>query len=148
MTFDRLVGENVCMITSLPTKRISAISRWKLFIRVLPTRWRRKPAGIEITSLSTYVLVRTRPSNQVICLPAPSIATVLLVVCRRRRPSECHANYKVWIEGRFCPQNCLLRQRPLRDWRDRKNNFKALIYGQISTNPANFVKIGPRYMLR
>ena len=29
-------------------------------------------------------------------LPAPSIATALLVVRRRRRPSECHANYKAW----------------------------------------------------
>ena len=25
--------------------------------RVLPTKWRRKPAGIELTSLSPYVLV-------------------------------------------------------------------------------------------
>ena len=48
-TFDPLVYENVCMITSLPTKRISAITQW-----VLPTRWRRKPAGTEITSLSPY----------------------------------------------------------------------------------------------
>ena len=45
------------MITSSPTKRISAISQRKTFIRVLPTRWRRKPAGIEITSLSPYVLI-------------------------------------------------------------------------------------------
>ena len=43
------------MITSLPTERISAISQWQTFLRVLPTRWRRKPAGIEITSLSPYV---------------------------------------------------------------------------------------------
>jgi len=26
----------------------------KAFMRILPTRWRRKPAGIEITSLSRY----------------------------------------------------------------------------------------------
>jgi len=57
ITFDRLVYENVCMITSLPRKRISAISQWKTFLRVLPTRWRRKPASIEITSLSPYVYV-------------------------------------------------------------------------------------------
>jgi len=43
------------MITILPAKRISAISQWKTFTRVLPTRWRRKPAGTEITSLSSYV---------------------------------------------------------------------------------------------
>jgi len=54
-TFDMLVCENVCTITSLPTKRISAISQWKTFVRVLPTRWRRKPAGTEMTSLSPYV---------------------------------------------------------------------------------------------
>jgi len=44
------------MITRLPTKRISAISQWKTFIRVLPTRWRRKPAGVEITSSSFVTL--------------------------------------------------------------------------------------------
>jgi len=38
------------VITSLPTKLISAISQRETFIRVLPTRRRRKPAGIEITS--------------------------------------------------------------------------------------------------
>ena len=51
-----LVYENVCAIISLLTlKRISVISQWTTFIRVLPTRWRRKPADIEITSQSPYV---------------------------------------------------------------------------------------------
>jgi len=54
-----------------------------------------------------------RPSNPVICLPAPCITIALLGVCQRRRPSECHTNYKVCIGGGFCPQNWL--QRPLRD---------------------------------
>ena len=54
ITFDPLVCENARMINSLPTKRISAISQWKTFIRVLPTRWRRKSAGNDITSLSPY----------------------------------------------------------------------------------------------
>jgi len=45
----------------------------------------------------------------------------------------------VW-KGRFCPQNWLPRQRPVTA---RKNNFKSFIYGQSSTNPANFVNIGP-----
>ena len=54
-TFNPLVYENVCMIISSPTKHISAISHWIIFITVLPTRWRRKAAGIEITSLSPYV---------------------------------------------------------------------------------------------
>jgi len=34
----------------------------------------------------------------------------------------------------------LPRQRPLRD---RKRYFGSFIYGQSSTSPANFVKIGP-----
>ena len=29
--------------------------QWKTSMKVLPTRWRRKPAGTEITSLSSYV---------------------------------------------------------------------------------------------
>ena len=44
------------MITKQPTKRISTRSQWQTFLRVLPTRWRRKPAGIEITPLSHYGL--------------------------------------------------------------------------------------------
>ena len=67
-TFDMLVCENVCTITSLPTKRISAISQWKTFVRVLPTRWRRKPAGTEITSLSPYVYCLSVCNTQVIQL--------------------------------------------------------------------------------
>ena len=43
------------MSVSLPTELISVISQWKTFIRVLPTRRRRKPAGIEITSPSPCV---------------------------------------------------------------------------------------------
>ena len=34
--------------------RISVISQWKTFIRVLPTRRRRKPTATEITLLSPY----------------------------------------------------------------------------------------------
>ena len=56
-TFDPLVYENVRMIISLPAKRISAISQWQTFIRVLATRWRRKPAGIEVTSLLPHVFI-------------------------------------------------------------------------------------------
>ena len=33
------------------------MSQWQTFMRVLPTKWRRKPAGIEIASLSLYVYV-------------------------------------------------------------------------------------------
>jgi len=45
------------MITSLATKRISVISQWQTFPSVLPTRWRQKAAGIEITSLSPYLYI-------------------------------------------------------------------------------------------
>jgi len=55
---------NVCMITNLPTKRISATLQWKTFIRVLPTRWRRKPASIDIMSLSPYVASLSSTSMQ------------------------------------------------------------------------------------
>jgi len=37
------------------------------------------------------------------------------------------------------PQNWLPQQHPLKH---RKNNFRSFIYGQSSTSPANFVKIG------
>ena len=49
--FNPLVYRNVCMITSLPTKRIRRYDSGKNFSRVLPTRRRRKPASIEITPL-------------------------------------------------------------------------------------------------
>ena len=42
------------------------------------------------------------------------------------------------IGGRFCPQNWLPRQRPLRD----RKYFRSFIHGQSSTNPAYFVKVG------
>ena len=40
----------------------------------------------------------------------------------------------------LCPKNWLPLQRPSRD---RENNFRSFIYGESSTNRANFVKIGP-----
>jgi len=40
---------NVHRITDLPTKcNLSAISQWQIFLRVLPTRWRQKSAGIDM----------------------------------------------------------------------------------------------------
>jgi len=60
--FNPSVYKNVCMITSWPTECILAIWQWQTFIGVLPTRWRWKPAGIEITSLSPYVCVTLRPN--------------------------------------------------------------------------------------
>ena len=36
------------MISNLPTKRIKVISQQRTFVRVLPTRWRRKPAGTDV----------------------------------------------------------------------------------------------------
>ena len=76
-----------------------------------------------------------RPINRTLLLIAHRRLTARSL-CRRRRSSECQANYKV-IEGdRFCSQNWLLQDR-------KKNNFRSFIYGHISTNRANFVKIGP-----
>ena len=43
------------MIFNLPTKCIYVISQWQKFFRVLPTRWRRKPAGIDMDQ--NYVTV-------------------------------------------------------------------------------------------
>jgi len=43
------------MITSFPTDRISAVSQWQTYLRVLPTRWRRKPSGIDMNQ--NYVTV-------------------------------------------------------------------------------------------
>jgi len=69
-------------------------------------------------------------------LSAPCIAIVLIVVCRRRRPSECHSNYKVCIGGRLCPQNWLPRQRPLRGGKyntsDHSSAAKVIPILQIS----------------
>jgi len=49
------------MITNLSTKRIWVISRRRAFVRVLPTRWRRKPAGIDVErnyiTITLYMLV-------------------------------------------------------------------------------------------
>jgi len=42
--------------------------------------------------------------------------------------------------GRFCPQNWLPGQRPLRD---RKKTLQIVHLRQRFTNTANFVKIGP-----
>ena len=45
----------------MPTKHISARSQWQTFLRVIPTRWLRKPADIENTLLSpiyTICIVR------------------------------------------------------------------------------------------
>jgi len=75
-------------------------------------------------------------------LPSLCVAIALLVVCRGRRPSECHANYKVvWngMEVDFahkigCHGNIL---RGI-----EKNNFRSFLCGQSSTNFAHFVKIG------
>jgi len=35
--------------------------------------------------------------------PIRKFRSAAFVVCRRRRPSECHANYEVLIGGGFCP---------------------------------------------
>ena len=85
------------MITSLPTKRISAISQWETFTRVLPTRWRRKPAGTEITSLSpmytfstSLCWASTRHHATRICCWAPARLQVPVDICRKRSRSAAN----------------------------------------------------------
>ena len=88
------------MIISLPTKRVSAISQWKSCLRVLCTRWRRKPAGIDIMPLSpsatTYTIftkflytvstavARSSTSGAVIFY----VLSVLNIIAWRRRRKE------------------------------------------------------------
>ena len=36
------------MIINLPTERVLVTAEYETFLRVLPTRWRRKPAGIDM----------------------------------------------------------------------------------------------------
>jgi len=43
------------MITNLPKKRISVTTEYQIFLGVLPTRWRRKPAGVDTER--NYVIV-------------------------------------------------------------------------------------------
>jgi len=43
------------MITDLPKKRMSALSQWQTFLRVLPARWRRKSTGTDMEQ--NYVTV-------------------------------------------------------------------------------------------
>ena len=55
MTLDPLVYENVCVITSLPTKRIQRYRSENISKSFTHKMARRKPAGTEITSLLPYV---------------------------------------------------------------------------------------------
>ena len=71
------------MITSLPTKCISAISQWKSFLRVLPTRWRWKPAGIEITSLSPYVLISSFFTYLILMLYCGNTSRRIIVIAHQ-----------------------------------------------------------------
>jgi len=48
--------KRVCVCVLSYVGLFSVLSQWQTFIRVLPTIWRRKPAGIDITSLSPRVL--------------------------------------------------------------------------------------------
>ena len=53
------VQENVHMITDLPKKSTFKRYQWQTFLRVLPTRWRQKSAGLDMEQnyiiLSSYV---------------------------------------------------------------------------------------------
>jgi len=48
------------MIINPPTKRISVTAEQQTFLRVLPTRWRRKPAGIDMEQNNVIVILCIR----------------------------------------------------------------------------------------
>ena len=54
-------------------------------------------------------------------------------------PSECHPNYKVWNWRSILPTKLVATTTSLDG---SKNSFRSFIYGQSSTNAANFVMIG------
>ena len=71
---------------------ITAILQWKTFIRVLPTRWRRKPDGGEITSQSPYVFgnIRIFLQHSVVWLEGSSrVKNQLDSFIRFRRTPTC-----------------------------------------------------------
>ena len=55
----------------------------KTFVRVLPTRWRRKPAGIEITSLSPCVYAFSRYLFL-------AITYICAILTSSAKPEQCH----------------------------------------------------------
>ena len=103
-----MVHENVCMIASLSTKRISAISQWNTFIRVLPTRWRRKPASIEITSLSPYVHGSLGPaqSPSKILIGSAALAQLMVMFNRETDTSRPRNGKSVTIGRIFALRAC------------------------------------------
>ena len=86
--------KNVRAITRLPTERISARSQWQTFLRVLPTRWRPKPAGVEITSLPPYVYgthISSSFGAVVVCLSLDDDRRLrVLVHVRRQSLQQAH----------------------------------------------------------
>jgi len=56
-----------------------AMSQWQTFLRVLPTRWRRKPSGTENTSLSPYIEI------EILIPPQHHQYSVLAAVASRRK---------------------------------------------------------------
>ena len=77
----------------------------KTFIRALPTRWRRKPAGIEITSLSLYV-------QKAASMRRKTCRQVLRRVCRRSRLWRDCDLARMWL----CSSEAATAPRPSRRW--------------------------------
>ena len=70
-----------------------------------------------------------------------SAALALLVEVVVRPPStEWHVNPVLWIKAKKADKNWLPQQHPSRD---QKTNFRSFVHSPSSTNPANWVKIGP-----
>ena len=99
------------VVTSLPTKRISAISQWKTFITVLPTRWRRKPAGIEITLLSPYVTLTHSMTviltfGRRICQVKGVLKPMLLIGTTYKFGQNVNASVWLWCRWRRWRAHC------------------------------------------
>jgi len=96
------------MIINLLTKRIRVTAEWQTFLRVLPTRWRRKPAGIDTernyvnVTLCTYCLL-----VYIVCFPTNPFFFTLCLLAR-------HAETYMYSRTR---NNAFIRLRPGPQWR-------------------------------
>ena len=88
------------MIINLPTKAIYATSDRQIFLRVLPTRWRRKPVGIDmernyVTVTLCIINIITWTTLKKVCVQLPTsadnVTLLALLLNGRRCPSTSPA---------------------------------------------------------
>ena len=96
------------MIINLLTKRIRVTAEWQTFLRVLPTRWRRKPAGIDTernyvnVTVCTYCLL-----VYIVCFPTNPFFFTFCLLAR-------HAETYMYSRTR---NNAFIRLCPGPQWR-------------------------------